>query len=184
MKTREEAANLLKEYTKSDSLLKHAYAVEQAMRSYAEEYDEDIERWGIAGLLHDFDYEQYPSAEQHPFKGAEILKNNDYPQDVIDAVLGHADYTGVKRESLMAKTLFAVDELCGFLMACAYVRPDRKMENVKAKSVKKKLKDKSFAKGVNREDIEKGIIELDVDKTEHIEFVINSLSEISDKLDV
>lgn len=184
MKTREDAEKLLKEYTKSDSLLKHAYAVEQAMRSYASKFGEDVEKWGITGLLHDFDYEQYPTAEQHPFKGAEILKNNGYPQDIIDAVLGHADYTGVKRESLMAKTLFAVDELCGFLMACAYVRPDRKMENVKTKSVKKKLKDKSFAKGVNRDDIEKGITELDVDKGEHIEFVIKSLSEIAEKLEV
>ncbi|MEC9491579.1 HD domain-containing protein [Flexistipes sp.] len=184
MKTREDAEKLLKEYTKSDSLLKHAYAVEQAMRSYASEFGEDVEKWGITGLLHDFDYEQYPSADQHPFKGAEILKNNGYPQDVIDAVLSHADYTDVKRESLMAKTLFAVDELCGFLMACAYVRPDRKIENVKTKSVKKKLKDKSFAKGVNRDDIEKGIIELDVDKDGHIEFVIKSLSEIADKLEV
>jgi putative nucleotidyltransferase with HDIG domain len=184
MKTREDAEKLLKEYTKSDSLLKHAYAVEQAMRSYASKFGEDVEKWGITGLLHDFDYEQYPTAEQHPFKGAEILKNNGYPQDVIDAVLGHADYTGVKRESLMAKTLFAVDELCGFLMACAYVRPDRKMENVKTKSVKKKLKDKSFAKGVNRDDIQKGILELNVDKTEHIEFVIKALSEIDEKLGV
>jgi len=184
MKTREDAEKLLKEYTKSDSLLKHAYAVEQAMRSYASKFGEDVEKWGITGLLHDFDYEQYPTAEQHPFKGAQILKNNGYPHDVIDAVLGHADYTGVKRNSLMAKTLFAVDELCGFLMACAYVRPDRKMENVKTKSVKKKLKDKSFAKGVNRDDIEKGIIELDMDKGEHIEFVIKSLSEIAEKLGV
>lgn len=182
MKTREDAEKLLKEYTKSESLLKHAYAVEQAMRSYALKFGEDVEKWGITGLLHDFDYEQYPSADQHPFKGAEILKNNGFPQDVIDAILGHADYTGIKRESLMAKTLFAVDELCGFLMACAYVRPDRKIANVKAKSVKKKLKDKSFAKGVNRDDIEKGIQELNVDKTEHIEFVIKALSEIDEKL--
>lgn len=184
MKKREEAERLLKEYTKSDSLLKHAYAVEQAMRSYAEKFGENEEKWRITGLLHDFDYEQYPTAEEHPFKGAEILKEQGYPQDIINAVLGHADYTGVKRETLMAKTLFAVDELCGFLMACAYVRPDKKIENVKPKSVRKKLKDKSFARGVNREDIEKGIDELNVDKTEHIEFVINSLSQISEKLGV
>lgn len=182
--TRENAHALLTEYTKSDSLLKHAYSVEQAMKAYAVKYGEDAERWGIAGLLHDFDYEKYPSLEEHPFRGMEILAEKGYPQDIIDAVAGHADYTGVKRETMMAKTLFAVDELCGFLLACAYVRPDRSIANVQLKSVKKKLKDKAFARAVNREDIENGIIEMGVDRDEHIEFVRDALAEISEELGV
>jgi len=182
--SREAAYSLLTEYTKSDSLIKHALSVEQAMRAYAVKFGEDPLRWGIAGLLHDFDYEMYPSLEDHPAKGAEILKEKGYPQDIIDAVLGHARHTGVIRETLMAKTLFAVDELCGFLLACAYVRPDRSIANVQVKSVKKKLKDKSFARAVNRDDITDGIQELGVDQTEHIQFVIDALAEISDDLGV
>jgi len=182
--TRENAYSLLTEYTKSDSLIKHALSVEQAMRSYAAKYGEDVERWGIAGLLHDFDYEKYPTLEDHPFRGMEILAEKGYPQDIIDAIAGHAEHTGVKRETMMAKTLFAVDELCGFLLACAYVRPDKSIENVQIKSVKKKLKDKSFARAVNRDDIEQGIAELEVDKDEHIKFVIDSLSEINEQLGV
>jgi putative nucleotidyltransferase with HDIG domain len=181
---REEALKLLKEYTKSESLLKHAFSVEQVMKSYAEKFGEDVEKWGITGLLHDFDYEKYPTKEEHPYKGAEILKEKGYPEDIITAILGHADYTGVKRETLMAKTLFAVDELCGFLLACAYVRPDKSIANVKVKSVKKKLKDKAFARAVNREDIKKGIEELGIDTDEHIQFVIKSLSEINEILGV
>ncbi|MGD9808581.1 MAG: HD domain-containing protein [Deferribacterales bacterium] len=182
--TRENAYALLTEYTKSDSLLKHAFSVEQAMKAYAVKYGEDAERWGIAGLLHDFDYEKYPTLDDHPFRGMEILAEKGYPQDIIDAVAGHAEHTGVKRETMMAKTLFAVDELCGFLLACAYVRPDKSIANVEVKSVKKKLKDKSFARAVNREDIENGITEMNVDKDEHIRFVIDALSEISDRLGV
>jgi putative nucleotidyltransferase with HDIG domain len=181
---RNDALELLQEYTKSESLLKHAYSVEQAMKSYAEKFGEDVEKWAITGLLHDFDYEKFPTMEEHPYKGAEILKEKGYPDDVIEAILGHADYTGVERKTLMAKTLFAVDELCGFLLACAYVRPDKKIENVKVKSVKKKLKDKAFARAVNREDIKKGIEELGVDPDEHIEFVIKSLALIADDLGV
>lgn len=181
---REDAVKLLTEYTKSDSLIKHALSVEQAMKSYAQKYNEDVNKWGITGLLHDFDYEKYPSAEEHPYKGVEILREKGFDEDVLNAVLGHADYTGVKRETLMAKTLFAVDELCGFLLACAYVRPDKSIANVELKSVKKKLKDKSFARGVNRDDIEKGILELGVDKDEHIEFVKNSLAEAAESLGV
>jgi putative nucleotidyltransferase with HDIG domain len=181
---RNDALELLQEYTKSESLLKHAYSVEQAMKSYAEKFGEDVEKWAITGLLHDFDYEKFPTMEEHPYKGAEILKEKGYPDDVIEAILGHADYTGVERKTLMAKTLFAVDELCGFLLACAYVRPDKKIENVKVKSVKKKLKDKAFARAVNREDIKKGIEELGVDIDEHIEFVIKSLALIADDLGV
>lgn len=179
---RDDALKLLKEYTKSDSLLKHAFAVEQAMKSYAKKFGEDEEKWGITGLLHDFDYEKYPTADDHPFKGAEILKEKGYPEEIIQAILGHAEYTNTKRETLMAKTLYAVDELCGFIMACGYVRPDKKISEINLKSVKKKLKDKSFARGVNREDIEKGVEELNVDKDEHINFVIKSLSEIEDIL--
>jgi putative nucleotidyltransferase with HDIG domain len=182
--TRENAHALLTEYTKNDSLLKHAFSVEQAMKAYAVKYGEDEKRWGIAGLLHDFDYEMYPSLDDHPFKGVEILKEKGYPQDIIDAVAGHAEHTGVKRETMMAKALFAVDELCGFLLACAYVRPDKSIANVQVKSVKKKLKDKSFARAVNREDIEQGIAELELDKDEHIEFVIGALAEIGEQLGV
>ncbi|MGE4317864.1 MAG: HD domain-containing protein [Deferribacterales bacterium] len=181
---REEAYTLLTEYTKSDSLIKHALSVEQAMRSYAVKFGEDAERWGVAGLLHDFDYEKYPTLDDHPFKGVEILKGLGYPQDILDAILGHARHTDVIRETMMAKTLFAVDELCGFLLACAYVRPDKSIANVEVKSVKKKLKDKAFARAVSRDDIEQGIEEMGVDRDEHIAFVIASLSEISDKLGV
>lgn len=182
--TRENAYALLAEYTKNDSLIKHALSVEQAMKAYAVKHGEDAERWGIAGLLHDFDYEMYPSLDDHPFKGMQILAEKGYPQDIIDAVAGHAEHTGVKRETAMAKTLFAVDELCGFLLACAYVRPDRSIANVEVKSVKKKLKDKSFARAVNREDIEQGMTEMGVDRDEHIKFVIDALSEIADQLGV
>lgn len=181
---RDTAYTLLTEYTKSESLLKHALSVEQAMKVYAQKFDEDVEKWGITGLLHDFDYEKFPTAEEHPFKGVEILNEKGYPKDVTDAILGHATYSGVARESLMAKTLFAVDELCGFLLACAYVRPDKSIANVKIKSVKKKLKDKAFARAVNRDDIRQGIEEMEVDTDEHIQFVINALAEISEDLGV
>lgn len=181
-KDRETALSILQEYTKSTSLLKHAFAVEQAMKSYAKKFGEDTEKWGFTGLLHDFDYEMYPSIDEHPYKGVEILKNKGVDEDILQAILGHADYTNTPRKTLMAKTLFAVDELCGFLMACGYVRPDKKISNLEVKSVKKKLKDKSFAKGVNRDDIEKGILELGVDKDEHIKFVIDSLAEIEEIL--
>jgi predicted hydrolase (HD superfamily) len=154
------------------------------MRAYAEEFEEDVEKWGITGLLHDFDYEKYPTLEDHPYKGVEILRGLGYPEDVCEAILGHSNHTGTIRLSDMAKTLYAVDELCGFLMACAYVRPDRKIANVELKSVKKKLKDKSFARAVNRDDIHQGIEELGVEKFDHIAFVIDALAEIADELGV
>ena len=182
--SREKAFALLTKYTKSESLIKHALSVEQAMRSYASKFGEDEEKWGITGLIHDFEYEQFPTANEHPYKGTEILKENGYPEDIIQAILGHADYTGVKRETLMAKTLFAVDEICGFLMACAYVRPDKKIKDVQVKSVKKKLKDKAFAKGVNRDDIYDGAKEIGVALEDHITFLVSALSDISDKLGV
>lgn len=179
---REEALALLKEYTKSDSLLRHAYAVEQAMRKYAQKYGEDEEKWGITGLLHDFDYEKYPTAEEHPFVGNRILKKHGYENDILEAIMGHADYTGVPRKTLMAKTLFAVDELAGFIFAVTYVRPSKSVQDVKVKSVTKKLKDKGFAAKVSREDINKGIEELGVDRSEHIQFVIDALKEKADEL--
>lgn len=181
---RNDALALLQEYTKSESLLKHAFAVEESMRAYAKKFNEDELTWAITGLLHDFDYEKFPTAEEHPFKGAEILKGKGYPTDMIEAILGHADFTGVERKSLLAKTLFAVDELSGFLLACAYVMPDKKIASLKVKSVKKKLKDKAFARAVNRDDIIKGAQELNVDLDEHIAFLINALNEIADKINI
>jgi len=179
---RQEALKLLKEYTKSDSLLRHAYAVEQAMRKYAQKFGEDEDKWGVTGLLHDFDYEKYPTAEEHPFVGNKILKERGYEDDILDAIMGHADYTGVHRNSLMAKTLFACDELAGFIFAVTYVRPSKSILEVKVKSVTKKLKDKGFAAKVSREDINKGIEELGVDRTEHIQFIIDALKEKASEL--
>ena len=181
---RNDALTILQEYTTSESLIKHALAVEQAMRAYAKKFNEDENIWGITGLLHDFDYERFPTEKEHPYKGAEILKERGYPQEIIDAILGHANYTGVERKTLLAKTLFAVDELSGFLLACSYVMPDKKIANLKVKSVKKKLKDKAFARTVNRDDIINGAKELNVALDEHIAFLIEALKEISDKLSI
>ncbi|UOF92412.1 HDIG domain-containing protein [Fodinisporobacter ferrooxydans] len=182
--TRADAWNLLNEYTKNPSLIKHALAVEASMQAYAKKFGEDVEKWGITGLLHDFDYEQYPSAQDHPFKGCDILRELGYPEDMIHAILGHAEYSGVKRESLLDKTLFAVDELSGFVTAVALVRPSKSIFDVDAKAVKKKLKDKAFAKGVSRDDVYKGIEELQVDMDEHIQFVIDALAEKADELGI
>ncbi len=182
MLDRSSAWGLLCEYTKSESLRRHALGVEQAMRKLAEKYGADPEEWGITGLLHDFDYEQYPTEEEHPYRGAEILRSKGYPEDIITAILGHADYTGVSRDSLMAKALFSVDELVGFIFAVTYVRPSKSIFEVTPKSVKKKLKQKGFAAGVSREDIHKGIEELGVDLTEHIQFVIDALKEKAEEL--
>ncbi len=180
--TREQAYALLTEYTQKENLIKHALAVEAAMRAYAQKFGEDEEAWGIVGLLHDFDYERYPSLEDHPFKGAEILREKGYPEEWIEAILGHAEHTGVPRKTLMAKTLFAVDELCGFITAVALVRPDKKLESVKVKSVKKKLKDKAFARQVSREDIRKGAEELGVELEDHISFVLDAMKKIAPDL--
>ena len=182
MPTREDAYKLLCEFTESENLRKHALAVEAAMRAYARKFGEDEEKWAIAGLLHDFDYEKYPSPEQHPWVGSKILEERGYPEDIRKAILGHADYTGVPRDTLMAKALYACDELCGFITAVALVRPNKKLEEVTVKSVKKKLKDKAFARGVNREDIYKGAEELGVPLDEHIQFVIDAMKSIADKL--
>ena len=171
--TYEEALNLLKEYTQSERLIRHALCVSEAMRCYAKKFGEDEEKWAIVGLLHDFDYEKYP--EEHPFKGAEILREKGLDEDMVEAILGHASFTGVERKTLMAKTLFAVDELSGFLYAYALVRPTKNLKDIKMKSVKKKLKDKAFARGANREEIEQGAKELGVDLSEHILFVAGCL---------
>ena len=173
------AQELLDKYIKSESLKNHCLAVSSAMRAYAKKYNEDEEQWQVCGLLHDFDYEKFP--DEHPFKGVEILKEAGYPQDIIDAILGHAVYSGVARETQMAKCLFAVDELCGFIVACAKVRPEN-LQGMKPKSVKKKLKVKSFASKVNRDEIEQGIEELGIDKDEHIAFVIEALQGIEKEL--
>ena len=175
--SRAEALKLFFEYTKTESLRKHGLAVEQVMRKLAQKYGEDEELWGITGLLHDFDYEKFPTAEEHPYKGNEILKAKGYPREMLDAIMGHADYSGVPRESLLAKALFSCDELSGFMFAVTYVRPSKAIVDVKVKSVTKKLKDRSFAAKVSREDVEKGIVELGVDRAEHIQFVIDALKE-------
>lgn len=178
---RARALDLMFEYTKSDALRKHMLAVEAAMRAYAKKFGEDENKWGVVGLMHDFDYETHPTAPDHPLKGSEILKEKGYPDDVRTAILGHASYTGVPRESLMAKTLFACDELCGFVTAVSLVRPN-KIADLEVSSVKKKLKDKAFARNVNREEIAQGAVELGVDLTEHIQFVIDAMKQKADEL--
>lgn len=174
---RDYCLSLLKEYTQNESLLKHAFAVETCVRAYAKKFGEDENYWGNVALLHDFDYEKFPTAEEHPFKGAEILREKKFPEDFIQAILSHADYTGVKRETLLQKTLFACDELAGFLTAVAYVRPSKSIDEVEVKSVKKKLKDKAFARAVSREDIIKGAEELGIDLDEHIAFCIEAMKQ-------
>lgn len=174
---RDYCLSLLKEYTQNESLLKHAFAVESCVRAYAKKFGEDENYWGNVALLHDFDYEKFPTAEEHPFKGAEILREKNFPEDFIQSILSHADYTGVKRETLLQKTLFACDELAGFLTAVAYVRPSKSIDEVEVKSVKKKLKDKAFARAVSREDIIKGAEELGIDLDEHIAFCIEAMKQ-------
>jgi putative nucleotidyltransferase with HDIG domain len=175
---REESWELLCEWTKSNSLQKHMLAVEAAMRAYARKFGEDEEKWCITGLLHDMDYEKHPTPAEHPLVGVRELESRGYPEDVIEAIKGHADYLDVPRETLMAKTLYAVDELSGFVIACALVRPEG-LEGLRAKSVRKKMKQKSFAASVNREDIVCGAEELGVDLNEHIDFVVAALREES-----
>ncbi|MFL3025480.1 MAG: HD domain-containing protein [Candidatus Neomarinimicrobiota bacterium] len=179
---RSEAIKLLHEYTKTDSLRRHALGVEQSMRKMADKYNGDPDEWGLTGLMHDFDYEMYPTMEDHPFRGNEILIEKGYPESITKAIMGHATYTGVPRDTDMAKSLFSVDELTGFIFAVTYVRPSKSILEVKPKSVKKKLKQKSFAASVIREDIFLSIEELGVDLTEHIQFVIDALSEKAEEL--
>ncbi len=178
---RQSAWDLLCEYTKSENLRKHAQAVEACMRAYAAKSGEDQETWGVVGLIHDFDYEMYPNAPDHPLKGSEILKEKGFSEEIRRAILGHADYSGVPRDTLLAKALFACDELAGFITACSLVRPERIM-SLEAKSVRKRMKDKAFARSVSREDITKGAEELGVPLDEHITFCIAAMRGISDTL--
>ena len=185
MPDRNDAWELLCEYTKGESLRKHALAVEAAMRACVKRYgtaEDNEDEWGLVGLLHDFDYEMFPTAEQHPFTGANILCGRGYSERFIRAIMGHATYTGVPRDTAMARALFATDELCGFLVACALVRPSKSLDDLEVASVKKKLKDKAFARSVNRDDIRQGIEELAVDLDEHIRFVIEALRPVQEKI--
>jgi putative nucleotidyltransferase with HDIG domain len=177
---RAEALALMHEYTASESLRKHMLAVEAAMRAYADRFGEDADRWGLAGLLHDFDYERFPNerhspTDEHPAQGVRELRSRGYPEDILDAIMGHASYTSTPRTSRMAKTLFAVDELTGLVTATALVRPSRSVHEVDARAVRKKMKDKAFARGVSREDVTTGAAELGVDLDEHIQFVIDAM---------
>lgn len=185
--TREETLALVHEYTASDSLRKHMLAVEAAMRAYAARFEEDGERWGLTGLVHDFDYERYPNeahspTEGHPAEGVRILRERGWPDDILEAILGHGDYTGVRRVSRLAKTLYAVDELTGLITATALVRPSRSVHEVDARSVRKKMKDKAFARGINRDDVVAGAADLGVDLDEHIDFVIGAMRGAADSL--
>lgn len=186
MLNREEALNLMQSWVQSESLRKHMLCVEAAMAAYAKKYNEDEEAWSICGLLHDFDYEKYPTYDAelktgHPYEGVKVLKEQNLSEEIIAAILGHAQYSGVARNFQMAKCLFACDELCGFLVACAYMRPDRFM-SLTAEAVIKKLKDKKFAAKVSREDIEQGVAELGADKNAHFDFVISALQSIQGKI--
>ncbi|MCR4328354.1 MAG: HDIG domain-containing protein [Patescibacteria group bacterium] len=193
---RDEAWKLLAEYVQSESLRKHCLSVEAAMRAYAKKYSEDEELWGICGLLHDFDYEKYPvpavaeamagkpdadARTGHPFEGEKILREKEYPEEVMRIILGHALYSGVPRDTNAAKCLFAVDELCGFVMAIAHMKPD-KFASLNVQSVEKRLKEKRFAAKVSREDIEQGIAELGVNRAEHIQLVIDAMAGIKEVL--
>jgi putative nucleotidyltransferase with HDIG domain len=174
---RESAWELLTEHTKSDSLRKHALAVEILMRAYAKKFGEDAEAWGIVGLLHDFDYEKYPTMPDHPTKGAEILRSHGFPEEIVYAISSHVSELKLPRHDLLCKAIYACDELAGFLVASALVRPGKSILGMEAKSVRKKLKDKAFARAVNRDDIFHGAEELGVDLDEHITFCIKAMEE-------
>src|SRR5438876_5002960 len=180
--TRDAAWALLTEYTKSESLLKHAMAVEAAVRGYARRFGEDQEGWGVVALLHDFDYERWPTLDDHPFRGSEILRERGYPDWVIRAILSHADYSGVPRDGLLEKVLFACDEMAGFITAASLVRPSRSVLDLEPKSVVKRMKDKAFARGVKREDLRQGADELGVPLEEHIVNVIAFMCERAEAL--
>ncbi len=185
--TRDEALSLMHEYTASDSLRRHMYAVEAAMRACARRSGEDEDTWGLVGLLHDFDYERWPNeahspTEGHPAEGVRLLAQRGLPEPLQRAILGHASYSGVPRDTPMARALFAVDELCGFLVACALVRPSKSLADLEVSSVKKKLKDKAFARGVNRDEVRQGAEELGVDLDQHIQFVLEALRPVEHSL--
>ena len=175
LRDRNACLSILKEYTKSESLLKHAYAVETCVRAYAAKLNEDVEYWGCVALLHDFDYEMFPTAEDHPAKGSEILKEKGFDEEFRNAILSHAGYSGVPRNNQLRKVLFACDELAGFITAVTYVRPSKSVDEVEVKAVRKKMKDKAFAAKVSREDIISGAEELGVSLDEHIEFCLTAM---------
>ena len=180
--TRDDAWSILTEFTKGDSLRKHARAVEASMRAYAARLGEDPERWGIAGMLHDFDYEMHPRAPHHPMKGAEILTARGLERDIVYAILAHADYSGMPRVSRLDRALYACDELTGFVHACALVRPGKVITGLEPASVRKKLKDKGFARTVNRDDVYRGAAELGVDLDAHIAFVVEALAGVAPEI--
>jgi putative nucleotidyltransferase with HDIG domain len=182
MKDRVVAWSLLCEFTQSESLRKHALAVESCMRAYSRKFGADEELWGVVGLIHDFDYEKYPTAQEHPYKGNEILKERGYSDEVRRAIMSHAEYTGVTRETPMEKALFACDELAGFITAVALVKPSKSLAEVEAKSVRKKMKDKAFARSVSRDDIVNGAQELGVDLDEHTAFCIEAMKGVAKEL--
>src|SRR4029077_14553714 len=182
MNDREDAWGLLTEFTQSESLRKHALAVEACMRAYAKKFGEDEDLWGIVGLIHDFYYEKYPTPQEHPYKGNEILKERGYSDEIRRAIMSHAEDSGVTRDTPMEKTLFACDELAGFITAVALVKPGKSLGEVETKSVRKKMKDKAFARSVNRDDIINGARDLGVDLDEHIAFCIDALKGIAGKL--
>jgi len=175
MNDRDAAWGLLTEFTQSESLRKHALAVEACMRAYAKKFGQNQDLWGIVGLIHDFDYEKYPTQEEHPYKGNEILKERGYSDEIRRAIMSHAEYSGVTRDTPMEKALFACDELAGFITACTLVKPSKSLAEVGAKSVRKKMKDKAFARSVNRNDITTGAADLGVDLEEHIAFCIEAM---------
>lgn len=181
---RDEALAIVNQYVKNQNLVKHMLAVEAAMRFYARKYGEDEEKWGITGLLHDFDWEIHPTMEEHPSAGEPILRQNGLPEEIIRAVQSHANHTGIPRETLMERALFACDEITGLITAVALVRPSRALYDLKPKSVKKKWKDKSFAAGANRVEIEQGAVELGIDLWEHTANVIQAMNSIADDLDL
>ena len=185
--SRDDALALMQEYTASDSLRKHMLAVEAVMRAYAAQRGEDVERWGLAGLIHDFDYERWPNdahspTDEHPSEGVRILRARGWPEDILQAILGHASYCNVPRVTPMARTLFAVDELTGLITATALVKPSRSVHDVEARSVRKKMKDKAFARGVSREDVVNGAAELGVELDDHIAFVIAAMQRSADAI--
>lgn len=180
--SREQAIALLHEWIQNPNLRKHCYAVEAAMRAYARKFGEDEDRWGLTGLIHDFDWERHPDAERHPVQGVAVLRSNGWPEDICRAILGHATYTGVPRDTPMAKTLFACDELCGLLLACALVTPGKTLDQVEVASVKKKMKRADFARNVNREDIVNGAAELGVELDQHIATTLEALRGIKAEL--
>ncbi|MFQ5693524.1 MAG: HDIG domain-containing metalloprotein [Nitrospinota bacterium] len=182
MMSRPEAEALLHEWTKSENLRKHALAVEAAMRAYARKFGEDEESWGVVGLVHDLDYEKHPSPEEHPLVGVKALEEKGFPEEALEAIRGHAEYLNVPRTTPLAKALFAVDELVGLITACALVRPSKSLADMKIKSVKKKWKDKAFAKGVNRGQIEEAAEDLGVPLDEHLQIVLDAMRDVADRL--